>query len=69
MKITFEGHRGFLHKETGQVEFYSIMFHNIIQAREYLQYVAPGRYRGVYDEQKGLGLLDLDSKIKFYGFL
>ena len=54
MKITFEGHCGFLHKETGEVEFYSVIFHNMIQARDYLKDLSPGRYRCIHDGDYGL---------------
>jgi hypothetical protein len=59
MKITFEGHQGFLYIDTGQAEFYGVIFHNMIQARDYLKNLCPGQYIGIYDEDYGVRLIQI----------
>ena len=59
MKITFEGHHGFLYTDTGQAEFYGVIFHNMIQARDYLKNLRPGQYMGTYDEDGGVRLIPI----------
>jgi hypothetical protein len=61
-KIYFEKHEGCIDYATGQVEFYKLIFQNIIYASKFLSGLEPGNYQGWVCEGDGsYGLIDLDS--------
>jgi hypothetical protein len=46
-QIEFEKHKGILDTQTGQVEFYGLIFKNINIAVDFLKHVTPGNYIGI----------------------